>query len=107
MSFVFFVAIIKYMPLNKLPKGGNSFRMSGSSGFARKLSDITRHGQFSNLSNNKELAIKIFNKLIPTIRRDGKIPYSTRVRSAREFAESSKTTKQDAADFKKILDNYK
>jgi hypothetical protein len=95
------------MSLSKLPKGGNSFRMSGVGGFIRKFSSVVRYGKFSNLQNNKDLAIKIFKKLVPTIRKDGKIPYSTRVRAARKFAESSKTTKQDAEDFKKILDNYK
>ncbi len=95
------------MPLQKLPKGGNDFRISGSSGFARKLADLTRHGQFSNLKNNRSQAIKIFEKLVPSIRRNGKLPLSTRQRSSREFAKLSGTTRQDERDFRKILDIYK
>lgn len=91
----------------KLPQGGHSFKMSGSSGFARKFSSMVNFGEFSSLKNNKELAIRIFKKLSETIRDDGKIPFSSRVRAVREFAQSPDTSEQDADNFKKILDNYK
>ena len=39
----------------KLPSGRSDFRMSGSSGFKRKLSNLTRYGQFNNL---KTIALK-------------------------------------------------
>lgn len=91
----------------KLPKGGNDFTMIGRSGFQRKLNDLTRYGQFSNLKNNRKEAIIIFENLVPTIRRDGKIPLSARLRSSRKFAKSPGVTKQDIRDFKKILDYYK
>ncbi len=91
----------------KLPKGGNDFTMQGRSGFKRKLSNLTRYGQFSNLKNNRKEAIDIFSDLVPTIRRDGKIPLSARLRSSRKFAKLSGVTKDDLRDFKKILDYYK
>lgn len=91
----------------KLPIGSNDFRMSGSSGFVKKLANLTRHGQFSNLRNNRDQAIKIFQTLIPTIKRDGKIPFSTRQRAYRKFISLPGTTRDDERDFKKILDYYK
>ncbi len=91
----------------KLPTTGHSFKMSGSGGFSRKFSSMVRYGQFSGLKNNKELAIKIFEKLSKTIKDNGKIPLSTRVSALREFDKDPKTTKQDTRNFKKILENYK
>lgn len=96
------------MPFKKkLPQGGNSFRISGQHGFGQKFSNLTRFGQFSNLKNNKAEAIRIFESLVPTIRRDGKIPFSTRRRAFLEFSESPDVTKEDKRDFQKILDFYK
>lgn len=91
----------------KLPKGGHDFTIKGRSGFKRKLNSLTRYGNFSNLKNNRKEAVSIFKKLVPTIRRNGKIPFSTRQRAARQFAKSSDVTKEDLRDFKKILDYYK
>ncbi len=95
------------MPKDKLPSGGNSFRMSGSSGFSRNFSNLTRNGQFSNLKNNSEAATKIFESLVPALRRNAKLPYSTRIRAVQKFAKSPKVTKDDIRDFKKIIDIYK
>jgi hypothetical protein len=91
----------------KLPPTGHSFKMSGSSGFARKFSSMVNHGQFSSLKNNKDLAIKIFKKLTKTIKDDGKIPFFKRSRALREFDKNPNTSDQDTKNFKKILENYK
>lgn len=91
----------------KLPEGNNSFRMGGASGFTRKLANLTRHGKFSGLKNNRDQAIRIFKTLVPTIRKNGKIPLSTRRRAYLKFAGLPGTTKQDERDFKKILEHYK
>jgi len=95
------------MPLKKLPKGGNDFRVSGRHGFSQKLSSMTRFGRFSNLKDNKKDITRIFESLTPTLRRDGKIPLSTRRRAFLEFSRISGVSKQDQRDFKKILDSYK
>lgn len=91
----------------KLPSGRSDFRMSGSSGFKRKLSNLTRYGQFNNLKNNRSQAISIFNDLAPLIRKNGKLSLSVRQRAVRKFASLPNTTRQDERDFRKILDYYK
>jgi hypothetical protein len=115
--FVYFFCKIGYniiikikniiMPSSKLPKGGNDFRMSGVSGFSRSFSDLIRHGKFSNLKDNKAEVEKIFNSLIPTIRRNGKIPYTTRRQALLKFMKISGTTKQDERNLRELLDVYK
>ncbi len=95
------------MPNGVLPKGGNSFRMCGSSGFRRALSNLTRRGSYSNLKNNEEAIIRIFSGLRNSIRRNGKLSLMERSRAARAFSSSSNTTRQDIRDFRKILDAYK
>ncbi|PKM91274.1 hypothetical protein CVU82_01595 [Candidatus Falkowbacteria bacterium HGW-Falkowbacteria-1] len=91
----------------KLPTGGSSFKISGTGGFERKFFNLVNYGQFSSLKNNREIAIKIFKGLVPTIKRDGKIPLSTRIRAVSEFDKYPNTTRQDVLNFKKILEFYK
>lgn len=91
----------------KLPPAGHKFKMSGTGSFSRKFSSMIRYGEFSNLKNNKDLALKIFKRLSGTIRRYGRIPLSSRTSALREFSKDPKTTKEDVRDFKKILDHYK
>lgn len=91
----------------KLPAGGSSFKIYGTGGFRRKFSSLVSYGRFSSLKNNKQLAVKIFKGLVPTIKRDGKIPFSTRSRAIRRFDKHPDTTRQDTENFKKILEFYK
>ena len=95
------------MPSIKLPPGGNDFRMQGISGFNRAFSNLIRYGKFSGLQDNKEEIERIFESLVPTIRRDGKIPYSTRRQALLRFMSLSGTTKQDERNFRELLDFYK
>ncbi len=95
------------MSINKLPKGGNDFRMSGVSGFEKAFSNLIRFGKFSSLKDNREEVKRIFNSLIPTIRRNGKIPYSTRRQVLLKFMSMSGTSKQDERSLKELLDLYK
>lgn len=91
----------------KLPAGGNDFRMQGVSGFNRAFSNLIRYGKFSNLQDNKEQIEGIFSSLVPTIRRDGKIPYSTRRQALLRFMRMPGTTKEDERNFRELLDFYK
>lgn len=91
----------------KLPPGGNDFRMQGASGFSRAFSNLIRYGKFSGLQDNKAEIERIFESLIPTIRRDGKIPYSTRRQALLRFMSLSGTTKEDERNFRELLDFYK
>ena len=95
------------MPAEILPEGGSSFRMGGRSGFGVKFSKLTRTSQFSSLRNNRSDAEKIFKSLVPTIKRNGKIPLSTRQRAHRKFAAIPGTTKQDERSSRRVLDVYK
>jgi hypothetical protein len=92
--------------LSSLPKGSD-FRLSGPGGFNRALYRIVRRGSFSSLKNNRSEIQKIFKSLKPTIKRNGKIPYSTRIRASRKFSSLPGVSKPDVRDFKKILDYYK
>lgn len=92
---------------NKLPKGGNDFRMEGISGFKTKFRSLIRYGKFATLQDNKDEIENIFSSLVETIRRDGKIPYSTRREAIFRFMRISGTTKQDEKSLKELLDFYK
>ncbi len=92
--------------LSSLPKGSD-FRLSGSRGFNRALYRIVRRGSFSSLKDNQSEIQKIFKSLKPTIRRNGKIPSSTRIRASRQFSSLPGVSRLDVRNFKKILDYYK
>ncbi|MFA5643914.1 MAG: hypothetical protein WC928_00085 [Patescibacteria group bacterium] len=94
--------------LNKrLPKGDNDFRLQGISGFNRAFSNLIRYGKFSSLKDNKKQIEDIFRSLQSTIRRNGKIPYSTRYRMFLKFVKIPGVTRIDERNFKEILDFYK
>jgi hypothetical protein len=88
-----------------LPPGGNDFRISGVSGFRRALSSLVRRGSFSSLKSDQEDIIKIFKSATATIKRNGKIPYSTRRRALNDFAKKT-SGRQKVRDLSKILDHY-
>lgn len=89
-----------------LPQGGASFKMSGSSGFTRKFYSLTNNRQYSSLKDNREEIVNIFKGLTRTIRKDGKIPSSTRRRAISEFSRIKGVTRLDISNFRKIVDFY-
>lgn len=91
----------------KLPPGGSSFRMSGSSGFIRKLYSLTNSGSFSSLKDNRDEVVSIFQGLVSTIRKDGKIPSGTRSRAVSQFSRIKGVSRLDISNFRKIIDYYK
>jgi hypothetical protein len=91
----------------KLPTGGSSFRMSGSSGFVRKFHSLTNTRSYSSLKDNREAVISIFETLVSTIRRDGKIPHDTRRRAISQFSRTKGVSRIDISNFKKIIEFYK
>jgi hypothetical protein len=92
--------------LSSLPKGSD-FRLSGSRGFNRILNRIAKNSSFPGLKGHESEIQKIFKSLKPTIKRNGKIPSSTRIKASRQFSSLPGTSRLAVKSFKKILNYYK
>ena len=96
------------MGIDRLQKGGNSFRMSyGAGNFTRQFNKETRHGELQNLSDNRKTILKVIDKYKTYIRRNilGR-KLQKKAYSEIKKEEGNKLTIGDKRDIKKILKHF-